>query len=170
MRALRILVALHLLELPVHTATAEATTLVHMRTAAIASSADRVVLGRVIATQARWAGHRIVTRVQLRPDSAAGGAVGGEADIWFEHAGGTVDGLTMRVIGMPELVPGEHAIVLLAARSDGMHLLGLGEGKLSVVERDGQPVVYLRLRTDGPLEAVPVAQAHALLRRAAVRP
>jgi hypothetical protein len=167
MRALQILLALHLLELPVHTTTAEATTLVHMRTTAIASSADRVVLGRVIATQARWVGHRIVTRVQLRPDAYA---AGGEADMWFEHAGGTVDGLTMHVIGMPDFTPGEHALVLLAARSDGMHLLGLGEGKLPVVERDGQPVVYLRMRSDGPLEAVPVAQAHALLRRAAVRP
>jgi hypothetical protein len=163
MRALRILLALHLLELPVHTSTADATTLLHMRTSAIASSADRVVLGRVIATVAHWTGHRIVTRVRLRPD-------GGDADVWFEHAGGTVDGLTMRVIGMPEFSPGERTLVLLAARGDGMHLVGLGDGKLPVVERDGQPVVYLRMRSDGPLEAVPVAQAHALLRRATVRP
>ena len=165
MRALRILIALHLLELAVHTATAEATTLVVMRTAAIARSADRAVVGRVIAIEARWIGHRIVTRVRLRPDGA-----GPCGELWFEHGGGTVDGVTMRVIGMPAFRPGERALVLLASRAGNLHLVGLAEGKLAVVERDGREVVYLRMRDGGPLEAVPVAEAHASLRLAALQP
>lgn len=164
MHASRIVIAVSLLELLVHTATAEATTLVLMRTAVLARAADRAVLGRVIATEARWSGRRIVTRVQLRPEARD------VQDLWFEHAGGTVDGLTMRVIGMPEFRPGDRAVVLLAERAGALHLVGLGEGKLDVAERDGQTVVHMRVRDGGPREPVPLTEAHAALRRATLRP
>lgn len=162
MTALRLLVALHVLELAVGAATAGATTLVALRTEAIAGGADRAVLGRVIASEARWVGRRIVTRVLLRPDGSA-------ADLWFQHAGGTVDGVTMLVVGMPAFRPGERALVLLARRAGGLRLVGLSAGKLAVIERGGRPAVLMRLVDGGPLEPLAVADAQAVLAHAIER-
>jgi hypothetical protein len=155
MRVMRVLLALGLLELGAP-ATTEATTLVLMKTEAIAAASDQLVAGRVIATEARWDRSRIVTRVRLRADS-------GGADVWFEHPGGTVDGLTMRVLGMPEFRLGERTMVLLARRLGRLRLVGLSEGKLAIVERGGREVVFLRLHDDGPLEPVALDDARALL-------
>ncbi len=158
---MRILIALGLLEAGIAASTAHATSLVLMKTESIARASDQVVDGRVIATEARWDGRRIVTRVRLRPTSRA-------PDLWFEHAGGTVDGVTMEVLGMPQFRPGERALVLLAHRAGRLRLVGLSEGKLAIVESGGRDVVYLRRQDDGPLAPVSLAEARALLSAAIV--
>lgn len=147
MRVMRVLLTLSLLELGIPASIASATTLVLVKTESIARAADRVAYGRVIATETRWDRGRIVTRVRLRPQT-------GGTDLWFELPGGTVDGVTMQVIGMPEFRLGERTLVILARRSGRLRLVGLSEGKLAIVERGGREVVYLRLRDDGPLEAM----------------
>jgi hypothetical protein len=156
MRVMRTLLALSLLEVGQPMPDANATTLVLIKTESIARAADRVVHGAVIATESRWDRDRIVTRVRLRPAS-------GEPDVWFEHPGGTVGDVTMKVLGMPEFRPGEHALVFLAARHGRLRLVGLSEGKLSIVARDGHDVVYVRLRDNGPLEPMALDQVLARL-------
>lgn len=158
---MRILIALSLLELGHPVSTAHATTLVLVKTESIARAADRVVHGRVLATESRWERGRIMTRVRLLPDD-------GSSALWFEHAGGSIEGVTMHVLGMPEFRPGERVLVLLARRADRLRLVGLSEGKLAVVERSGRDVVYLRLRDDGPLEPMALPDASARLAAASV--
>src|SRR5205085_1781808 len=128
MRVMRILLALGVLELGTP-ALADATTLVLKKTETLAAASDQVASGQVVAFESRWDRGRIVTRVRLRPD-------GGGPDVWFEHSGGTVAEVTMRVVGMPEFRLGERAVVLLARRSGRLRLVGLSEGKLAIVERD----------------------------------
>lgn len=159
MRVMRIFVALSVLELSAVVPRAAATTFLHLPTERIARAADRIVVGLVVATEARWEGKRIATRVWMRPDGAS-------AAVAFDVAGGTLDGVTMQVIGMPGFAPGERAVVMLARRGGGLRLVGLSDGKLPIAREDGDEVVRLRLRVDGPLEAVPVREALERLVRA----
>jgi hypothetical protein len=152
MRVMRTLLALSLLEVGQPTPEAHATTLVLVKTESIARAADRVVHGVVIATEARWQRGRIVTRVRMRPADGA-------PDLWFEHPGGTVEDVTMKVLGMPDFRPGERTVVLLKQRAGQLRLVGLSEGKLAVVSRAGRDVVYVRLRDNGPLEPVELDDA-----------
>lgn len=161
MQALRIFIALSLFEVIDDRSLAQATTIMVLRSETVASAADQVAYGTVVATESRWRDGRIVTRVRLRGDHAA--------DTWFEHPGGTVDGVSMQVVGMPSFRPGEEVVVLLAARGGRLRLIGLSEGKLAVVRRDGRGEVYLRLSDDGPLTALPVDDGVTRLRRAAAR-
>jgi hypothetical protein len=159
MRAMRILLALSLLEVVTPRSIASATTLRLIPTEAIARVADRAVAGQVVATEASWQGRRIVTRVALRPDDGSG-------DLWFELPGGTVGDITMQVLGMPAFRPGERALVLLVQREGRLRLVGLADGKLPIVRHRGRDVVYLRRIENGGRKPVPVADAVQLLERA----
>ena len=162
MHALRIFIALSLFDVIDDRSLVQATTIVLLRSETVASAADQVAFGTVVATESRWRDGRIVTRVRLRGADPA-------ADTWFEHPGGTVDGVSMQVVGMPSFRPGEEVVVLLAARGGRLRLIGLSEGKLAVVRRDGRGELYLRLTDDGPLTALPVDDGVTRLRRAAAR-
>ena len=135
-------------------AVSHATTFIDVSTETVARSSDRVVVGSVVAIETRWAGARIVTRVAMRPDAGA-------AVVWFEHPGGTVDDITMQVIGMPTFTPGERALVLLRWRRDRLRLVGLAQGKLAIVRAAGRDVVEVRRGPHGErLELVPVVEAY----------
>jgi hypothetical protein len=75
----------------------------------------------VRATTSSWQGKRIVTRVEL--DTTTG-------PIAFIVPGGSVDGVGMRVTGMPAFTVGEHARVQLQAGTGGYHFVGLERGKV----------------------------------------
>lgn len=133
---------------------AHATTFIEVSTVELARRADRVEVGQVMATEARWSGARIITRVALRPDGA------GAPLVWFEHAGGTVDGITMQVIGMPRFALGERVVVLLRQHRDRLHLIGLADGKLAIELVDGREHVRVRTaRAPRPIALMPVADA-----------
>jgi hypothetical protein len=133
---------------------AHATTFIELPTVELARSAHQIAVGRVLATESRWVGSRIVTRVALRADDAAVPVV------WFEHTGGSVDGITMEVIGMPRFAPGERVVVLLRRQRERLRLIGLGEGKLAIEVIDGRELVRLRAgRAAAIATAVPLADA-----------
>lgn len=156
MRVMRILLALSLLETVTPSTIAGATTLRLIPTDEIARAADRAVAGQVIATESRWDGRRIVTRVVLRAEDGSG-------DLAFELPGGTVDDVTMQVLGMPTFAPGERALVLLAERGGRLRLVGLADGKLPIVRHRGRDVVYLRRIAGGGKKPVALADAVHLL-------
>jgi hypothetical protein len=138
---------------------AEATTLTLPSTATIARHASRVAAGTVTSTVAYRRGSRIWTQVTLASDDDG-------APVVFDHAGGTVDGVTMVVLGMPRFEIGERVVVLLAKRADRLRLIGLGDGKLQVTSERGRARVRLRMATDAAADAVDLADALTYLRGA----
>ena len=98
----------------------------------LVAGSDLVVIGRVEHVDgARLTDGRIVTRSEIEVEEALKGAVDGSR-ILVTEAGGRVDGLELRIPGMPEFRPGERTLVFLRARGDGT----LGTTALSLAKYD----------------------------------
>jgi hypothetical protein len=114
------------------------------------SGAERVVVATVRRVIAEWRetthGDRIiVSRAQLDVKETLKGVV--EPHVWVEVDGGSLDGLTLHVSGLPLLRPGERAVFFLESAERGVHTLHLrGQGILML---DDQNIVRgTRLRLD----------------------
>jgi hypothetical protein len=87
-------------------------------------SADRVVVGQVVLTQAyrarnHWGDNLIVTRVTVRAEEILKGAA--SANLAVDVEGGTIGTMTLRVSDLPTLKNGERAVFLLKRNTDGSH-------------------------------------------------
>lgn len=98
----------------------------------LARRAERVVHARVEAVEmTRDDADRIVTRVELRVESAWKGEAAGA--LTLVQAGGTVGTRRVVVTGEARYVPGEEVVVFLVANPRGEWLtLELAQGKFSV--------------------------------------
>lgn len=93
-------------------------------------AADQVVVAEVLSSTSAWDGERrrIVTTVELNVAEAWKGAVPGDGRLRIVQPGGTVDGVEMRVHGIPAFSAGERAVVFLRG-GKASTIVGLAQGK-----------------------------------------
>ena len=129
------------------------------------AGAQRVVVATTENIESRMQKNRfgdelIVSRVRLRVVETLKGVASDAALLDLE--GGTLNGVTLRVSDLPDLVPGERAVFFLGAGSKGIHQPHLrGQGILKLDEND-----YVRGSSLGLDEIRRVARGRAPIRRA----
>ncbi|MEZ4471765.1 MAG: hypothetical protein R3F60_13390 [bacterium] len=97
----------------------------------LAELADAIIVGRVIDTEARFEGTRIVTRARVQLDACLKGDPG--SVVVVETLGGEVDGLGQVVSGMARFKAGEQVALFLERHgADAWRTVGLAQGKLTV--------------------------------------
>ncbi len=103
----------------------------------LVKEAEVVVLAETLSVESRWTGagdaRHIATFARVRVVEAAKGAP--PAEMVLQFSGGTVDGETMTVSGLPQLSPGRREILFI--RGNGTHLcplVGFWHGRLAVLE------------------------------------
>ncbi len=87
-------------------------------TATVAAVEEQTVTGKVRTTASEWHGQRILTRVTID--------IADSPSVEFLVAGGSVDGITMRVTGAPKFELGQRVRVTVRATETGLRLVGLG--------------------------------------------
>ncbi|MBI3071095.1 MAG: hypothetical protein HYY84_03105 [Deltaproteobacteria bacterium] len=121
--------------------------------------AERIVHGKVIATEMYWLGGRIVTDAKVLVDKTMKGSV--EKLIVVRRLGGVVDGIGQKTWGSATLDLGEEIFVFLEQRNQSgvWHPVGMAQGKFSVtkdaagekrVARDVREIAFRRAEP-GPL-------------------
>jgi hypothetical protein len=115
-------------------ATAWATIAIRFDVAALTSSADEVVLGRVTASASRWEGTRIITEADIQVAAPIIGQAQAREVIKVQSPGGRVGDLAQVVQGAPQLVPGQDALLFLERnqRSGALRVVGLSQGHFAV--------------------------------------
>ncbi|MCP3142412.1 matrixin family metalloprotease [Pyxidicoccus xibeiensis] len=146
------------------TPTVHASTLMALDVPSLTRGSDLVVRGKVMGTTSRWlpGTGRIVTDVRLAVDEALMGAVAHDS-LTLVQPGGTVDGIHQQVSGSADLWPGEEVVLFLARGLDGLHVVGLSQGRFRVVPAaDGEVRLGTSVLPEGltlldPLSLQPVS-------------
>src|SRR5437763_15898426 len=112
-------------------APARASLIMALDTPTLVERADTIAVVDVASVHAAWdARHeRIVTTVELTVVENWKGPVAPAARVVVAQPGGTVDDISMTVIGMPRFTPGERALVFLRGPLDRAGVVGLAQGK-----------------------------------------
>lgn len=117
--------------------TAGSTTVIPPTFDALVGGANSVFVGEVMAVRARWTttprGRAIMTDVTFRVEDVWKGSVGPVT--LLEFLGGTVDGVTMEVVGMPQFSVGQRNVLFVSAERSISPLVGFMHGRMKV-ERD----------------------------------
>ena len=125
--------------------TASSTTVIPPSFDALVTGANTVFVGEVMAVRPRWAttreGRAIFTDVTFRVEDVWKGAVG--TVTMLEFLGGTIDGTTMEVVGMPTFTVGQRAVLFVSGERAISPLVGLWHGRMRV-ERDPNGVDRVR--------------------------
>ena len=104
---------------------------------ALVGGANTVFVGEVMAVRARWIttprGRAIMTDVTFRVEDVWKGNIG--AVTMLEFMGGTIDGMTMEVVGMPQFAVGERSVLFVSGERSVSPLVGFWYGRMKV-ERD----------------------------------
>lgn len=130
------------------------TTLVRLSDADLVRAADLVVTGECLDAASRWIGGELYTVATVRIDQALQGTPAATVEVVVPggadpHAPVPI---AVTVPGAPRLAPGERAVLFLTAidsegfGSEAFSVVGLSQGKLSIVERAGKPAVVRDLR------------------------
>jgi hypothetical protein len=123
-------------------ALSHATTVIGAGVGELSRDARAIVVGQVVALDARWAADRgrIETVVTLDAQSYLKGALGEE--IHFIIPGGQIGRFRNIIVGAPALRIGERVVVFLSAQGPSMpYVLGLNQGVFRVVPQNGVWVV-----------------------------
>ncbi len=129
-------------------AVAHATVLVPLDTKALTERADRVLLGTVVAQEARWTSDHqaIYTDVTLRISRVYKGALKPGDTLVVRREGGARDGIGMRVFGAANFAVGEEVLLFLETRGGATYTVGMTQGKLHVaVDAAGNKTVAANL-------------------------
>lgn len=106
--------------------------------------ADAIVLGRVVSATSSWdaAKKEIYTYFTLTVSQPVKGARMGES-ITIRQLGGTVGNIASIVPGMPSFKKGEEVVLFLTQKDAAGYpwVMGLQQGKYSVVDQDGVKMV-----------------------------
>jgi hypothetical protein len=147
----------------------------------MADRADLIFVGKVISSQAAWqvsgTNQAIFTRVEFHTEEILKGTA--EATVQLRFLGGTVSGVTLEVVDVPQFKSGDR--VLLFVEGNGVQfcpLVGVYQGKFGVrkddksnrdivLKHDGRPL--LDVAEIGAREAAQVAPNRAKLAKAAER-
>lgn len=112
---------------------------------ALVGGANTVFVGEVIAVRGRWVttrqGRAIMTDVTFKVEEVWKGRAG--AVTMLEFMGGTVDGVTMEVVGMPEFSVGQRNVLFVSGERSVSPLVGFMYGRMKV-ERDFSGVDRVR--------------------------
>lgn len=115
---------------------AEATVAVRLSTKELAERSQVVVEGKVRSTESRFSedGRQIVTSVRVKVEDPWKGAPAKE--ITINVPGGTAEGISQKVQGMPSFREGEEVVVFLDRPSDAapFQVVGLSQGKFTVLK------------------------------------
>jgi hypothetical protein len=124
---------------------AHSTTVIPPTFDALVSSANTVFVGEVMSVRARWQttrqGRVIFTDVTFRVEDVWKGAAGVVTQL--EFLGGSLDGKTMEVMGMPTFTPGQRAVLFVSGERAISPLVGFWHGRMRV-ERDPSGVDRVR--------------------------
>ena len=124
---------------------AGSTTVVPPTFDALVTGANTVFVGDVMAVRARWVatprGRAIMTDVTFRVEDVWKGNLG--AVTMLEFMGGTIDGVTMEVVGMPEFTVGQRNVLFVSGERAASPLVGFMYGRMKV-ERDFNGVDRVR--------------------------
>jgi hypothetical protein len=103
----------------------------------LTARAERVVVAEVLSVSPRWdTDHRsIYSTIELAVAERWKGDAA--ARLTIVQLGGEVDGVTMRVHGLPSFTVGERAVLFLQGAPGAAQLVGLGQGK-RVLRFDGR--------------------------------
>lgn len=98
--------------------------------------ADRVVVGQVLETQTAWSDdHRhVFRRVSVRVDQTLKG--GASEGLVLLLRGGTLDGISETVVGVPSFEAGERVLLFVRQQGEVCRLVGLGQGAFAI-DTDG---------------------------------
>jgi len=139
----------------------------------MARESDVVVHARVGAQQVTWDKdhQRVLTLTSIEVLDGVKGARKGDRMTIYQ-VGGTLDGVTFRIIGALQFVPGEQMVFFAKRFEDKLVSYGMGLGKYSVTERDGQllaepvygDVAFVKRTAEGALvpDTAPTASAQPL--------
>lgn len=145
--------------------TASATVVPRMDLHSLTHSAGAIVHGRVLRHWSAWdASHRYIwTHYAVQIDDRLKGSTTDTTVI--SEPGGVVDGLAMKVAGVPEYRDGEEVVLFLHSTPAGyLRCYGLAQGKFTVTrDSGGQKRVHTDLRgitrTDLPGKSIPRLRA-----------
>jgi hypothetical protein len=106
-----------------------------------ARGASTVVVARTTEVTPVWEANEygdllIVSQVQLQVEETLKGTPPG--NLWLSVEGGTLNGITLRVSGLPTMAVGERAVFFVDDAPDGTHrphLKGMGILKLDSTEK-----------------------------------
>jgi hypothetical protein len=127
---------------------ANATTVVPPTFEEMAERADLVFVGKVVDSAAQWWGagtnQAIFTQVDFHTEEVLKGIAG--ASVRLRFLGGTVKGVTLQVVGVPEFKEGDR--VLLFVEGNGVQfcpLVGVYHGKFGVRKdaKSGRDIVFM---------------------------
>jgi hypothetical protein len=131
---------------------ARSTTVIPPSFDALVTGANTVFVGEVMAVRARWQpsrqGRAIFTDVTFRVEDVWKGGVG--AVTMLEFMGGTIDGSTMDVVGMPTFRVGQRAVLFVSGERAVSPLVGFWHGRMRV-ERDPFGVDRVRMNDGSSL-------------------
>jgi hypothetical protein len=130
----------------------------------LVATADRIVAGTVIGSEAYWTpdGKLILTRHRIAVDETLKGPPSGEVEV--TTVGGTVGDVTLHVSGMAAFRDGERTVVFIESSGGYSTVVGLAQGKFSV-GGDGRAANDLGgLDFIGPVNPGPFVIDYALFR------
>ena len=113
------------------------TTLVHATTVQrlsfdeLVSKASSIIVGKVDGSRTFWSGKLILTTYTLEVDETLKGQP--SRTIELTTIGGTIGTVMLHVSGMPTFEKGENAVVFVEKSGAFSTIVGLGQGKFTVV-------------------------------------
>ena len=130
--------ALSILSLPVPAS--HATTVLPMTDAEIVADSRWILEGRVISVSGAWNEDRtqIFTTVEIAVGDVLKGELA-EKTLRLRMLGGSADGISMIVVGAPTFRPEEEVVLCLANRHAMFPVVGLAQGKFTLVAESGGP-------------------------------
>jgi len=123
-----------------------AAVMVKLETKDLAEQAEAVVVGKVASSKAQWDDKKtkILTFTQVTITDTVKGDLKG--DVTVRTFGGEVDGLAQIVPGMPQFDKDEEVVLFLKKDEKSFIVVGMGQGKYSVLrEKDKDAVVFNKL-------------------------
>ena len=125
---LTVLILIVFATLPLRATTVQKQTLDDM-----VSKAESIVIGRVINSQSSWTknGKLILTQTTFEVQEGLKGAA--TKTVTITTVGGRVGNSVLHVSGMPSFQPDETAVIFLERSNNYLTVLGLSQGKFSVV-------------------------------------
>jgi hypothetical protein len=120
---------------------------------ALVAGASTIFVGDVIDVRSQWIatrdGRAIITRVTFKVEEVWKGAAGAITEL--EFMGGTVGGMTMEVVGMPQFTAGQRSVLFVSGAAKRVSpLVGFYHGRMRV-EKDHSGVDRVRTYDGRPL-------------------
>ena len=117
----------------IHSAVVDATTLARLSLADIVNNAETIFIGSCISLTTEKQAEGIYSRMRFRVSEVLKGAPAQEQEVVLP--GGSFNGRTEQILGMPHFSPNEEVILFLGPPNAQGHAwpIGLGQGKYRII-------------------------------------